>query len=222
MCALVLLLAAVVLPGAAGQKLLMSQHSRTLSMYGDADGEYGGSEGDYGQGSGSGSGSGSPPRPPPGPPGPVDGSECSLGVGAPCDDEDQCTENDTCIIITGDDEPYAGEVRCRGTFADGKPCELDDQCQVNPVCGRLGCQGEFLLGAPCEFGRCETTGVCATMDYGDYVGQFVTCASDPLPVGTPCEAYEECEDNTLTGECALDENGDYGFCVCPEDASRYA
>lgn len=50
-------------------------------------------------------------------------------VGTPCEDYDECTEDDKCKVITTDDGVQRGE--CMGTFVPDRPCQDDNDCTSN-------------------------------------------------------------------------------------------
>ena len=70
-----------------------------------------------------------------------------LAAGTPCDDEDECTENDVC---------FGGE--CQSVEVD---CDDDNPCTADSCGGAVGCVYAILNGEPCEDGSLCTEGdVC--------------------------------------------------------------
>ena len=143
---------------------------------------------------------------------PADGS-CSIqpvANGKPCDDDNQCTTEDTCVAgeCSGgsnicqcfedlDCLPYEDENLCNGTLICNKgvfpfECIVDGQTVV--VCVQPA--------DPCLMAECQPTSG--------------GCMESASPEGTPCDDGDICNgsDQCLAGVCV---SGTQSLCACPAD-----
>ncbi|WP_437292909.1 thrombospondin type 3 repeat-containing protein [Sorangium sp. So ce426] len=159
---------------------------------------------------------------------------CTLISGGPCDDEDACTQTDTCqagacIGSTpvacappnachepGICEPATGECAypakpagspCGGAAAcSGALLELPDRCDGFGACTDGGSQscGVFLCAEATCPTTCASDAACVTEAYC----AAGTC-SPKKPLGAPCTAANECLNAQCIGAiCSLDTDGD--------------
>ena len=158
---------------------------------------------------------------------PLSGCKFEPTPDAPCDDESQCTDGDTCdalgqcagTALTCEDDNDCTVDSCEPGFgclnlpAQGSDCDDKDACTGGDQCDAAGtCIGETL--------SCDDSNSCTKDSCDSQSG----CISDPLP-GQSCNDQDACTDNDLCddlGQC----NGDAITCndsnECTDDSCEPA
>ncbi|MBR59025.1 MAG: hypothetical protein CMH54_13535 [Myxococcales bacterium] len=142
--------------------------------------------------------------------------------GAPCDDDDACTENDSCFegACTGGTAKVCDEPTQCSTFAcnsdsgeceeanveDGTACDSDEPCTVDATCVEGACTG----GSPKD---CDDTNPCTT---DSCVSETGDCEHVALDNGTDCTGGDACLEG---GVCWDGECQDATPVECPDDGN---
>jgi len=104
--------------------------------------------------------------------------------GSACNDGSPCTFNDTC----------QADGSCRGTPADGIPCQDDGLfCTLEQQCFFGACASDASGSSPCD--SFDSEGDCESATCNEL---FDTCLFDPLPDNEACDDGDEC---TLVDLC---------------------
>lgn len=142
------------------------------------------------------------------------GGLCRLGDddGLPCDDEDDCTEDDVCSrgtcrgapVACDDDNPCTEDAcepgrGCVSTPLGGSACDDGDPCTDGDSCDDIGaCRGVEITcddGDPCTRDRC----VRPTADDPETSGCVFEVANLPCDDGDPCTLADQCRNRVCSG-----------------------
>ena len=122
-------------------------------------------------------------------------------AGIPCNDYEECTNEDKCVVVKTDDGDEMG--LCMGTFAGPIPCNdydfqctSDDKCALVRSASFLCWVGLFLSPLSNQFEPTDSVTACRCKLVSASTGSFTTCAGTPN-TGQSCDDYEECTENDV-------------------------